>query len=192
MNDTTSIKAFQIIGKNNTITYSIDKETVNHLAKEKPSDSSHYIDILIPIAVALLTMALTKLFDMWMENRKYKREILNENRKSKINFIRYLNSMRTSFEKSHSPDADYEDFLTRIANKMVSNNPFEDLKNSANIIFNDNKELIRLIDELFSNAESINNNFDWKNGHPSKNLDYAKDIYEKLGDVIKKISNDIN
>ena len=192
MNDTTSIKLFQIIGNNDTITYNVDKGIIDHFIKEKPSDFSHYIDILIPVAVALLTITLTKLFDIWMENRKYNREILNENRKSKINFLRYLNALRTSFGKSHFPDADYEDFLIWIANKMVGTNPFEDLKNSSNIIFNGNRELIELIDELFNIAESINNNFDWSNGHPSKNLDKAKDIYDKLGEVIKKISNNLN
>ena len=193
MNDSTTVKVFQVIDNNDTVTYTVDKKIVDHFIKEKSSDISHYIEILIPVAVALITLTLTKLFDIWAENRKYKKDILKENRRLKIHFLKYLNSLKTSLGKSHVPNADFEDFLGWIADKMVGTNPFEDLKNNSNIIFSGNNELIELIDELFNKAETINDNFDWnKKEHPNESRSIAKNIYDELGDVIKKISNNLN
>ena len=193
MNDTPTIKAFQIIDKNDTLTFNVDKKIIDHYIKDKSTDISHYVDILIPVVVALLTLTLTKAFDMWTENRRYKKDILKENRKIKIHFLKYLNTLKAALGKSHFPNADYEDFLNWIANKMVGANPFEDLKINANIIFYDDNELIILIDNLFNNSETINENFDWNNKeHPNKSLDIAKIIYDDLDKVIKKISMNLN
>lgn len=193
MKDTTLTKAFQIIDKNDTVTYTVDKEIIDHFVKNKATDFSHYFEILIPVAVALITITLTKLLDIWAENKKNKRAILKKNRKMKIHYLEYLNTLKTSFGKSHFPNADYDDFLNWIADKMVGTNPFEDLKINSNIIFNSNNELIELIDELFNKADTINNNFDWPNKeHPNESLRIAGKIYDELGDVIDKISKKLN
>ena len=192
MNDTTTIKVFQVIDNKDTVTYHVDKSIIEHFVKEKPSDVSHYIEILIPLIVVLVTFSLTKFYDFWTENRKYKKEISKENRKKKINFLKYLNTLKISFGKSHFRNADYEDFLGWIADKMVGTNPFEDLKINSNIVFNGDIELIENIDELFNNANTINGNFNWtKKEHPNESLTIAKEIYDKLGKVINNISKNL-
>jgi len=192
MSDTNTIRAIQIINKQDTVTYNVDKKIIDHFTN-KPSDISHYIEILIPVTVALLTLVLTKLFDNWTENKKYKKELQKENRKLKIYHLKRLNSLKTAMGKSHFPDADYDDFLDWIADKMVGENPFEELKINSNIIFNGNREIIEHIDKLFNNAEIINLNFDWQNkGHHQDSYRIAKLIYDELNEVINKISKNLN
>ena len=52
MQDTTT-KVFQVISSKDTITYTVDKQIVDHFIKEKPADNSHLFDILLPVLAAL-------------------------------------------------------------------------------------------------------------------------------------------
>jgi len=193
MIDTTFVKTFQVIGNNDTVNYSVNKEIVEYFTKEKPTDYSHYIEVLIPVFVIFLTLILTKLFDFWTENRKYKKDFLKENRKQKIHFLKYLNNLKTSLAKPLIPDADINDFKEWIADRMVGINPFEDLNINSNIIFNGNNALIEHINRLFNNAETIRNEFKWNGGkHPSASYTIAKDINDELGLVIEQIADNLN
>lgn len=193
MKDSTLVTTVQVISNNDTTNYSINKEIVEHFIKDKSTDYSHYVEILIPVIVALLTLILTKFFDNWSENKKHKRELLREQRKLKTHLLTNLITLKTSLGKTHFPNPDYEDFLNWTADKMVGTNPFEDLRINSIILFRNNNSLISLIDKLFNNANIINSNFNWtKKEHPSSNLDIAKEIYDDIEEVIKKISKVLN
>ena len=190
---TTTTNAFQIISSKDTVTYSVDKKIIDHFIKDQPANDFHLWDILLPVATALITLALTRFFDLLSEKRKYKAEIAKENRKLKVGYLKFLNALKASLGKTHFPDADYDDFKRWTADRMVGSNPFEDLKIHSNIVFNSNSDIIDVIDKLYSNAEKISNQFNWTTKeHPDDNLTLAENIFLDLTTAVMSISKNLN
>jgi len=186
-------KVLQVINGKDTISYSVDKQIIEHYIKNNPPDKSHTLEIILPVLAAILTLVITRLFDFWSENRKYKTEILKESRNAKVKYLSYLNKYKVSLEKPKFPNAEYEDYLEWTADSVIVQNPFEELKIQGNIVFNDTPEITGLLNELYGDAENIRNQYNYKSmEHSSDAIKSAKNIIENLEKIIEKISKNLN
>jgi len=84
MKDTTAIEALRIITKNDTITLQVDKSLIGYPKNEKSIDTIQILAIILPVIAALLTLIITKWFDNIAENKKYKNQILKDNREQRL------------------------------------------------------------------------------------------------------------
>lgn len=190
MIDSTKVVALRIITKTDTISLQVDKQLLDYSSKEKSPDTFQILAIVLPIAAALVTLALTKWFDFTFENKKFRNEIFKKNRIDKVNILRQLNELKTSLHKINIPNPELEDFYENIADKMIGINPFHDLEINCNILFN--RDIIDLTNRLYYSAVEINRNFNWKKKeHPSESIKLAREISEDLDKIIDKISQTI-
>lgn len=190
MNDTTKVEALKIITKTDTITLQVDKQLLNYSHNEKSPDTFQILAVVLPIGAALITLALTKWFDVIFENKKFRNEILKKNRVDKVSTLKQLNELKTSLYKMNIPNPELEDFYEGTADKMIGVNPFHDLEINCNILFN--RDIIDLANRLYYSAEEINRNFNWKKKeHPSESIKLAREISEDLDKIIDKISQTI-
>ena len=191
--DEQPIKVLQVISDTDTTCYSVDKQIIENFIKSNPPDNSHTLEIILPVLAAILTLVITRLFDFWSENRKYKTEILKELRNAKVKYLSYLNKYKISLEKPKFPNAEYEDFLNWTADSVLVQNPFEELKIQGNIVFNDSPEITSLVNELYRDAENIRNEYNYKSmEHSSDAIKSARSIIENLEKIIEKISKNLN
>jgi len=191
--DEQPIKVLQVINKTDTTCYSVDKQIIEHYLKSNQPDSSHTLEIILPVLAAILTLVITRLFDIWNENRKYKTEILKESRNTKVKYLSYLNKYKISLEKPKFPNAEYEDFLEWTADSVIVQNPFEELKIQGNIVFNNTPEITGLVNELYSDAENIRNEYNYKSMEHSRDaIKSARNIIENLEKIIERISKNLN
>jgi len=191
--DEQPIKVLQVISDTDTTCYSVDKQIIENFIKSNPPDNSHTLEIILPVLAAILTLVITRLFDFWSENRKYKTEILKELRNAKVKYLSYLNKYKISLEKPKFPNAEYEDFLNWTADSVLVQNPFEELKIQGNIVFNDSPEITSLVNELYRDAENIRNEYNYKSMEHSRDaIKSARSIIENLEKIIEKISKNLN
>jgi len=191
--DEQPIKVLQVISDTDTTCYSVDKQIIENFIKSNPPDNSHTLEIILPLLAAILTLVITRLFDFWSENRKYKTEILKELRNAKVKYLSYLNKYKISLEKPKFPNAEYEDFLNWTADSVLVQNPFEELKIQGNIVFNDSPEITSLVNELYRDAENIRNEYNYKSMEHSRDaIKSARSIIENLEKIIEKISKNLN
>lgn len=191
--DEQHIKVLQVINDTDTTCYSVDKQIIEHFIKSNQPDNSHTLEIILPVLAAILTLVITRLFDFWSENRKYKTEILKESRNAKVKYLSYLNKYKVSLEKPKFPNAEYEDFLEWTADSVIVQNPFEELKIQGNIVFNDTPEITGLVNELYGDAENIRNEYNYKSMEHSRDaINSARNIIENLEKIIEKISKNLN
>jgi hypothetical protein len=191
--DEQPVKVLHVIKGADTTCYSVDKQIMEHYLKSNQSNNSHTLEIILPVLAALLTLVITRLFDFWSDRRKYKTEMLKETRNAKIKYLSYLNKYKISLEKPKFPDADLEDFYDWTADSVIVQNPFEEIKIQGNIVFNDNEEILNLINELYYEAEKIRNEFNFKTREHSRDaLKSASIIIDNLGKIIEKISKNLN
>jgi hypothetical protein len=191
--DEQPVNVLHVINGTDTTYYSVDKQIMEHYLKSNQPDNSHTLEIILPVLAALLTLVITRLFDFWSDRRKYKTEILKETRNAKIKYLSYLNKYKISLEKPKFPDADLEDFYDWTADSVIVQNPFEEIKIQGNIVFNDNEEILNLINELYYEAEKIRNEFNFKTReHSGDALKSASIIIDNLGKIIEKMSKNLN
>lgn len=184
------IDVINLITKKDTLTISVNENIVNSLSKEQSVDTFQVLAIILPIVATLLTLFLTRLFDNISESKKYKRDILKQNRSHRISIWKSLEELRTSLYKTNFPDAEIYDFYIWTADRMISVNPFYDLKINSNILFD--RDIIDLSNSLYNSADTISQDFDWQlKEQPSSNINLGKEILENLDKIINKISQNI-
>ena len=191
--DEQPIEVFRVVNGTDTTFYTVDKQIIEHYLKINQPDNFHTLEMILPVLAVILYMVIKELLNFWSDNRKYKREILKETRSAKIKYLSYLNKYKVSLEKPKFPDANLEDFYDWTANSVIVQNPFEDIKIQGNIVFNDNKEILNIINDLYYDAENIRNDFNFNTREHSRNaVKSAHNIINNLKIIIEKISQNLN